>query len=467
MARVVQQRGGPPYLLIVFVFLFLLSTAMAVLFYTRYDKAAADVVREARARESLASPVELRRPEIVKILDAAQKPGAQQTVTGQLLGDIGGLMTAITGSANSTPNQVASEVDGLYAILSQHYGQNVVRAGGLVGTSKGLLAELQEAAQRAAKQEGELKAKDEELKAADGKLAEATAKSAKDIDQLKAQIRQFDDHRKTDQQAYATTLKAQAQQSEEAIAALNAKITENVGTVENLQKELIKQEKRALELEEEIKRLKGTSAQGAISPDGEVMRVLAESGICYINLGSKDHIQPGLAFAVYPKTGVTADGGKASIVVTDVEDNIAKCRIVRQKKDNPIAAGDLISNVAFSRTRTYKFFVEGQFDIQGTGRPNDDGTRVVKMLIARYGGKVVDKLDPVATDFVVMGAEPLKPEEPKEGANMIDWEHHQARLKAYQQYQDIRDQAQKLQIRILNINEFLDLTGYAPEQTLK
>ena len=39
MARVVQQRSGPPYLLIVLVFLFFVSTALAVLFYIRNEEA--------------------------------------------------------------------------------------------------------------------------------------------------------------------------------------------------------------------------------------------------------------------------------------------------------------------------------------------------------------------------------------------------------------------------------------------
>jgi len=39
MARVVQRRPNPPYLLILFVFLFLVSTALAILFYTRQDDA--------------------------------------------------------------------------------------------------------------------------------------------------------------------------------------------------------------------------------------------------------------------------------------------------------------------------------------------------------------------------------------------------------------------------------------------
>ena len=38
MARVVQQRSGPPYLLIVFVFLFVVSASLAVLFYMWYGE---------------------------------------------------------------------------------------------------------------------------------------------------------------------------------------------------------------------------------------------------------------------------------------------------------------------------------------------------------------------------------------------------------------------------------------------
>ena len=42
MARAVQSRTGPPYLLITFVFLFLIAAALAVLGFMGADKAAED-----------------------------------------------------------------------------------------------------------------------------------------------------------------------------------------------------------------------------------------------------------------------------------------------------------------------------------------------------------------------------------------------------------------------------------------
>jgi len=39
MARVIQQRTSPPYLLIIMVFLFLIAATVAVLFYLDREKA--------------------------------------------------------------------------------------------------------------------------------------------------------------------------------------------------------------------------------------------------------------------------------------------------------------------------------------------------------------------------------------------------------------------------------------------
>ena len=56
MARVVSQRSGPPYLLIIFVFLFVVSTAIAVLVYLELDKARIAMPSRRRWKRSSPAP---------------------------------------------------------------------------------------------------------------------------------------------------------------------------------------------------------------------------------------------------------------------------------------------------------------------------------------------------------------------------------------------------------------------------
>ena len=76
MARVLQQRGGPPYLLIAFVFLFLISTTLAVLFYIQRGNAIEEEAKADKIIESLASPIQLKSPRVVqlrKVYETAQR----------------------------------------------------------------------------------------------------------------------------------------------------------------------------------------------------------------------------------------------------------------------------------------------------------------------------------------------------------------------------------------------------------
>ena len=254
---------------------------------------------------------------------------------------------------------------------------------------------------------------------------------------------------------------------EEQIKSLNKNITDKVADLQAAEMQIAALKQQISRLETTIKVMKGGGEEMQIRPDGEIMRVLPEAGICYINIGKKDRVRPGLTFAVYEKTGVSKDKpGKASIVVTDVTEDISRCRILRQDKDNPIDKGDIISNIAFDRVRTFKFLVVGSFDLYGTGKPDENGARIVKQLLEQFGGELTDKLGPVDTDFVVMGAEPARPAPPREDAQLSEWDNYERKMKVYQEYQNILREAQRLNIPILNTNRLLNLTGYLPERTL-
>ncbi|KKK60355.1 hypothetical protein LCGC14_3025190, partial [marine sediment metagenome] len=144
--------------------------------------------------------------------------------------------------------------------------------------------------------------------------------------------------------------------------------------------------------------------------DGKIAKVLIDEQIVYIDLGTRDNVKPGLPFAVYAKDQPipTTGKGKASLEVINVGPNTSECRITKAATEDPIVEGDLVANLVYNTSRTYRFVVEGEFDLYGEGRTDPLGNRRVRSLIERFGGKVVDMVS-VDTDFVVLGEEPTRP----------------------------------------------------------
>lgn len=208
--------------------------------------------------------------------------------------------------------------------------------------------------------------------------------------------------------------------------------------------------------------------------DGNIVRTGGGDRV-FINLGRGDQIAAGMTFEVFDKLGVPrtrenepADDkllkGKASIEVVRTEPGISECRIVRLSPGAAITEGDPIVNVVYDKNVKFNFLVYGKFNLDQKGEANDRDTDVIRRLIANWGGNVADQLN-AKTDFVVLGEEPVVPNytqdqlarEPEKA-----FEKEQAET-ALEQYTDIRNKAQQLNIPVLTQNRFLYMTGYFEE----
>jgi hypothetical protein len=210
--------------------------------------------------------------------------------------------------------------------------------------------------------------------------------------------------------------------------------------------------------------------------DGKITR-LPGNGVAYIDLGSGDHIVPGMTFQVYDRAeGVPAPGehtnndelpkGKGSVEVLRVGPTGSECRIVKTQLGKNVSEGDLIANIIYDKNHKNAFFVYGNFDLtkDGPPGPNDQprpqDAEVIKRLITQWGGTVVDKIN-VNTDFVVLGKEPVVPEYTKEQLNdpLMVAAYNKAQDELAK-YEDVVKQAKDLHIPILNQPRFLYMTGY-------
>jgi len=458
MARVVQRRT-PPYLLIVFVILFVIAAAMAVLFANKYSGVQKRYVQTLTLRKQLANNEQLRRAEIRQMVEQykkSSKAGVPVTVVAQLDSRISTLASAITGLPNTTFLEARHEIDKTFEEVKPP-----VR-GGLAKHMTDFHEQLSVKEAEITKLQGEKAQLETQLAAANKALADAKSdfeSKLKQKDEQAAALQQKFQAFETDHNNKLAEAKKEYQAS---VAEISKQLAAQAEKMENLDRDVRKWKKKyEIEIGKKVRPAVDTGAT-VRKPDGKVLRVLADEGLVYINIGSKSRVTEDLRLTVYPYTGIPDSGaGKAVINVINVSDNVSECRIVEQAKDNPIIPGDLVANLVFDALRTYSFLVEGEFDITGAGTPTIAGNKAIKELVRRYGGRLMNEVT-IDTDYVILGDAPARPRKPDDTDPQDVWELYEKRLKDYNRYVEVKGKAEELHIPRLGGQRFLDLIGYIP-----
>ncbi len=203
--------------------------------------------------------------------------------------------------------------------------------------------------------------------------------------------------------------------------------------------------------------------------DAEVLLVDEYSKIVHIDIGSEQHVYPGLTFGVYERNvPIPSDGiGKAEIQVFNVAKNMSTARITKSDPLNPILKGDIVANLIWSKDKPNIFVVAGDFDLDGNGTKDFEADNKIMALIENWGGKVEDTVS-VNTTFIVLGTPPAVMERPTYDQLAIDplaMDKYEASMKRLENYKDVLKQAQALNIPILNYDRFLYLIGYKSQST--
>ncbi len=110
MARVVQQRTGPPYLLIIMVFLFLIAATLFVLTYMKADKLTKQLADTEETLEKLAGSDDLRDAKIDRMMSQYDTPPAgevSKTVVKQFQSQVNDLTRFITGQSKDVAATIA------------------------------------------------------------------------------------------------------------------------------------------------------------------------------------------------------------------------------------------------------------------------------------------------------------------------------------------------------------------------
>jgi len=457
MARVVRRRKNPLLpVLIIFVFLFVISAALAVIFFNEKDSAQKDLAAQRAGNSRVASKEDLK-PGWIKSIMKAHNRQNKRTVVAELSSQVQRLTKLVAGFETSTQD-VEARVDQLRV---------------KTGSSQSLLDEIDQAYTMRDSHVKELASLQTELTSADKKNADL----AKLHDELDGKFKATVSRLTKEKLALASDLDKAGKEHLVKLAEVDKQwqakldkekkeVDKQVARIQELSLELQKKENK-IRIYEDERRDTLVADPKAPRPAGKIKEVIPGQPICFIPLGSRDRVVRGLTFRVYGPEGIPKEGTgyKASLTVTHVREHISRCRINQIKNDDPVVAGDLFSNIAFNPTHTPVFVVEGKFDLFGTGQPTAAGTQQVIELIRKFRGKVAKELN-VYTDFLVLGAKPplppkLPPDAEENAAEVI-----RDKMRVYQRYQNILKKASEYQVPVLYTARFLVMTGYDPQKKL-
>jgi len=454
------QRRTPPYLLIVFVILFIFATVMAVLFFNKFNTADEQLKVLRGHRAKIISGEQEGRAQIRDMMRKYDdsRSDATKTVVGQLSAQVASLANDITGSPNTTFEAAKQKIEQTFRAV------NPPTRHGLLAHMSEFNSQLDVKQAEIGKLTDDIKQLTTELAAEKQKLEDAKAGFETTLDEKNKQIAALDAKFANAETKHSTELEEAKKTFDGAIGEYRKQIEAQAGETKLLQDKILKLEREVVRLNNLLTPSHLDTGTVVTRPDGKISSVDQAQGLVYLDIGSKDRVTEGLRFTVFPYTGVDPTGqGKGVVEVYNVSERVCEARIIRQSKASPIISGDLVANLVYDALRDYKFLVEGDFDLNDTGEATRAGNKAVKEIIRRYGGSVVDELS-ISTAFVVLGDQPGKPRKPDENDPQDAWDLYQDRLKGFNRYQEIKTRAVDLKVPVISSDRFLDLVGYVPSK---
>lgn len=474
------SRGpsGVVYALLFFVFLALVGLGLAIMFYSQLEEARVVANQSDSELAVFVRPNETNTAAAGELKSAA---GGKRSVFAEQQVRLQQLKGWINGSQDAS----------LYDIERQ-----LIEVG--VSEGKTAINVLSNRSKEIAEARSTVEEHAEAVKAATAEVAKLKTEYTALDDAGKAKVADLTKKiatYKTDHQAYQSTVSKQIEDLEAKFKGEQEKfagmIREKEAELAALNNDLNKAKLRISELIAAQKEAKPEAPDLASQIDGRVVSVTPEENIVYIDLGLGDHLVLGMTFEVFDvERGVEVgpDGeprGKASIEVIDLGENSSTARIVRGSISRPIVAGDIIANAVYDKTRVYRFYVFGEFNLDGQGEPSYTDYDTVVSLIRKWGGEVANPTErerrmtsllgkktaaglllPLNTDFLVIGEEPEVPAPiaPGAAADPREVQKAIAAKKKWETYLQLRREAQELSVPLINQHRFLALIGYYRNQ---
>jgi hypothetical protein len=202
----------------------------------------------------------------------------------------------------------------------------------------------------------------------------------------------------------------------------------------------------------------------AYRADAKIVDVDLEARVVYLDIGSDEHVYPGLTFAVFDKSAPIPENGKGKgeIEIYNVGKSVSTAKIVIYSKKKPIVPDDIAVNLVWDSKTSNKFVVAGEFDFDQDGHIDRNGSEKIEQLIEGWNGRVIDKVT-IETDVIVLGTIPEMPVAPTTEQIEFDpiiEQRYEADVKQVLRYDRIIEQAQILSVPIFNQKQFLYLIGH-------
>ena len=479
----VPQSGSRAGLITTLV-IFVLLTFVGGGLYISTNMKVEDLERRAKAdRDQLAKFVdpntEFDTPEFRALFNKAQPAaGAKVSVYQLLKSERDDAIKLVTGNAADLQTAQQAKRDAIERARGRldEVGQALDAAGLAEALTKSV--EVIPGLTKAVKEAADKKVKETQDEAE--RKAEALARQIKEQEGLVEKLKGEANQLRTEKDSIAQSIKGQV---DTLTAQQNVKLGELQDRIQQVDLEL---RARIAEVEGKKKELEGIknilrSRRVAVAVslvrnvDGFISNIASQDKV-FISLGQGDGIPAGLTFEVYDKNeGIprtppgSADedklpAGKASIEVLRVGQNTSECAVVRKDPGTIVQVGDVIANIVYDKNVRFNFtvYAGAGFDLANSGRATLSGAEIIKSLIKRWGGSVLEvgangKLS-VETDILIMGKEPVVPTGDKNDPIVAD--AIRKATEALKAYEAVRDSALDTHIPIMNQNRFLYFIGY-------
>lgn len=464
-----QQSDAMLYTLILFVGLFIAATTIAVIYYVKFEDQRTKAEKAERSLEEMANPTEVQ--DIGKIV------GQKELNKSRLATMVDYLDKTITFILGGVPKDTSAEVK--VDTVNRSFrdtltlAQEDIQPEVIDPNTTGLLQIIRKLKTELDNTQGQLQNVTEQFSDLQTDFNDAMVETYNKERQLIADKEAYRLQVEKIKQDYNDLEKLLQQTSDERIQSLMAQLSEARANFDKehqdklqIQAQLDMTQERMKRQEEELRAIVPLpdSEVAAHKIDGQIILVDDSARVVHLNIGKDDRVYPGLTFSVYDKNmPIPRDGkGKAEIEIYSVQKNTSTARILKSEIKRPIILDDNVANLIWDGNRTNVFAIEGEFDLNGDGKIEEDAADRIKTLIEKWGGKVANSIS-IETDFLVLGNPPTTLRRPTVTELEIDpmaTERYEASRLKLTRYMEIQSQAQALLIPVFNCERFLFFIGY-------
>ena len=464
-----QASDAMLYTLILFVFLFIAATTIAVIYYIKFEDQRTVAEESQSNLQEIVSPTELQR--IGTIVGAKQPRKSRLATMVEYLDQVVYLIIGGLPEDTSAEVKVGTANRDFQDALT--LAQTHIDANSIDPNTTGLVQVVQKLKTELDNTKDTLLATDERLTDKINELKDARIKTLNKERELEADVNDYARQVDSAKKDYNDLEILLEQTSEERVQALMVQLSEERSKYEQEHQDKLQIQAQLEMTQDKMKRQQDEihkivplpdSEVVAHKSDGKIILLDNQSRVVHLNIGRDDRVYPGLTFTVYDKNiPIPKDGkGKAEIEVYSVEKNISTAQITKSEIKRPIILDDIVANLIWDSDKTNVFAIEGEFDLDGDGKIETDAVDKIKSLIEKWGGKVADAIS-IETDFLVLGSPPSilrRPTITELEMDPMATERYEASRTKFADHQEIQSKAQALLIPVFNYERFLFFIGY-------